>query len=148
MLLGGFAIVRPVRRPEGTVKALSIRQPWAWLIVHGFKDVENRSWSTQFRGLLLVHAGRTLDPRAAYAVELARSRGIAVPEVDDLPRGAIVGCVQVVDCVTAHTSPWFEGPYAFVLGNARPLDPTPMRGMLGLFEAPYMLEPQPYDLAP
>lgn len=43
------------------VRALSIRQPWAWLIVHGFKDVEIRSWGTEYRGLFLVHAGLQVD---------------------------------------------------------------------------------------
>lgn len=40
------------------MKALSIRQPWAWLIVHGGKDIENRSWHTKFRGRFLVHAAK------------------------------------------------------------------------------------------
>jgi hypothetical protein len=44
------------------VKALSIRQPWAWLIVTGYKDIENRSWRTNYRGPLLIHAGRAIDP--------------------------------------------------------------------------------------
>jgi hypothetical protein len=43
------------------MKALSIRQPWAWLIVHGVKDVENRTWRTNFRGRFLVHAGMRFD---------------------------------------------------------------------------------------
>jgi len=44
------------------MKAILIRQPWAWLIVHGYKDVENRTWSTKYRGPILIHAGKTLDP--------------------------------------------------------------------------------------
>lgn len=40
------------------MKALSIRQPWAWLIVNGFKDIENRSWDTKYRGLVLIHASK------------------------------------------------------------------------------------------
>ena len=43
------------------MKALSIQQPWAFLIVNGLKDIENRDWSTTFRGLIYVHAGKTLD---------------------------------------------------------------------------------------
>lgn len=43
-------------------KALSLRQPWAWAVVHGYKDVENRSWSTKHRGPLLIHASKQLDP--------------------------------------------------------------------------------------
>lgn len=44
------------------IPALSIRQPWAWLIVNNHKPVENRSWPTSFRGRFLVHAGKTRDP--------------------------------------------------------------------------------------
>jgi hypothetical protein len=41
--------------------ALSVRQPWAWAIVSGYKDVENRSWPTNYRGTLFIHAGQRLD---------------------------------------------------------------------------------------
>jgi hypothetical protein len=43
------------------MKALSIQQPWAWLIVNGYKDIENRSWFTKGRGKFLLHAGKKLD---------------------------------------------------------------------------------------
>ncbi len=118
------------------MKALSIRQPWAWLIVHGYKDVENRTWATSYRGPLLVHAGLALDPGYDRAAALARDLGIDLPAAADLPRGAIVGRVDVVGCVRWHPSRWFEGPYAFVLANAAAIDPIPMRGMLGLFNVP------------
>jgi hypothetical protein len=122
------------------MKALSIRQPWAWLIVHGHKDVENRTWATNYRGPLLVHAGLTLDPDHARAAELAQEQGIALPATPELPRGAIVGRVRIVDCVDWHPSPWFQGPYAFVLEDAEPLEPVPFRGMLGLFNGPDLPE--------
>ena len=44
------------------MKAISIRQPWAWLIVNGYKDVENRTWYTSHRGPLLICASKALDP--------------------------------------------------------------------------------------
>lgn len=52
--------VRPEEavRPEFPAVALSIRQPWAWLIIHGGKDIENRTWPTRFRGRVAVHAGK------------------------------------------------------------------------------------------
>ena len=46
--------------------ALSIRQPWAWLIVNGYKDIENRDWKTHYRGRFYVHAGKQFD-KAGYA---------------------------------------------------------------------------------
>ncbi len=41
--------------------ALSIRQPWAWLIINGYKDIENRSWPTNYRGTFFIHASKTFD---------------------------------------------------------------------------------------
>lgn len=77
--------------------ALSIRQPWAWLIIHG-KDIENRDWYTRFRGRCFVHAakGCTKDEYedAAY---FAKKLGIEVPPLKDLERGGIVGTVEISD---------------------------------------------------
>ena len=114
------------------MKALSIRQPWAWLIVHGHKDVENRAWPTGFRGRFLVHAGRQLDQEG---YRRARSRtGLVLPPADELARGGIVGEAEIVDCVDEYPGPWFSGPYGFVLRNARPLPFRPLAGRLGFFE--------------
>ena len=44
------------------MKVLSVRQPWAWLIVAGHKDIENRKWYTNHRGPLLIHASKAMDP--------------------------------------------------------------------------------------
>src|SRR5215472_1457845 len=52
------------------MKALSVRQPWAWLIVNGYKPVENRNWLTKFRGRLLIHAGQRFDPKGVEAARL------------------------------------------------------------------------------
>lgn len=41
--------------------ALTVQQPWAWLIVKGYKPIENRTWRTDFRGRLVIHAGKTFD---------------------------------------------------------------------------------------
>ena len=77
------------------IPALSIRQPWAWLIVHGFKDIENRDWPTNFRGRLLVHAGQTMARRYydETCEELLRMGLLPanMPAYEDLPRGGFVG---------------------------------------------------------
>ena len=89
------------------MKALSIRQPWAWLIVTGNKDVENRTWPTNFRGRNYVHAGKQPDSGwLLHAVPGAES--IDIP--DSLPLGAIIGEVDIAECVTHSSSPWFAGP--------------------------------------
>ena len=74
------------------MKAISIRQPWAWLIVHGYKDVENRTWATKYRGPILIHAGKTLDPGFDELCQVLREEfDIHVPLRKELPRGGIVG---------------------------------------------------------
>ena len=112
------------------MKALSIMQPWAWLICAGHKDIENRSWPTSFRGPVLIHAGKKFDGEDD-ANDWAWPH-IERPEAFDL--GGIVGEAEIVDCVTRSNSRWFGGPYGFVIRNARPLEFRPCRGMLGFFE--------------
>lgn len=119
---------------------LSIRQPWAWLILHAGKDVENRTWPTKFRGPVLIHAAKGMT-RAEYndAAEFYLSFGksaVKMPSLESLDRGGIVGVVEIVDCTWKETSPWCVGPFTFVLRNARPLPFTPCRGALGFFTLP------------
>ncbi len=122
--------------------ALSVRQPWAHAILSGGKTVENRSWPTDLRGPMALHAGRSMEPNDIDAFfEFIQNRGLSGPwvtrdMVDRLPRGAIVGVVDIVDCVRVSTSPWFEGPYGFVLANPRPIAPIPFRGAQKFFELP------------
>lgn len=112
--------------------ALSIRQPWAWLIVHNLKDIENRGWSTQFRGVFYVHAGKTFDD-VGYKWVLSKF-DIGLPSQSEFDRGGIVGRAEIVACVEHYDSVWFEGPYGFVLKNGEPLDFLPLSGRLGFFD--------------
>src|SRR2546426_9620339 len=96
--------------------ALSIRQPWASLIILGHKDIENRSWPTSVRGRVLIHASRALDPAG---FDCAAKRAIELPS--DLQTGGIVGSVEIVDCVSTSESPWFFGPFGFVLRSPESL---------------------------
>lgn len=117
---------------------LSIRQPWAWLIVQGHKPVENRTWSTPFRGELLIHAGKTMSRRYydQFQQDLMAMLGAEAPQLpafDDLPLGGIIGTATMTDCVERHPSPYFFGPFGFVLRDAKPLTFVPYRGMLGFF---------------
>ena len=119
------------------MKALSVRQPWAWLIVEGYKDVENRDWSTNVRGRVWIHAGMHQVTRDEYEEfeENCRDTGInKYPKIDGFQTGGIVGSVEIVDCVTKSNSYWFQGTYGFVLNNARKVRLRPMRGQLGFFE--------------
>ena len=127
------------------MKAISVRQPWAWLIVGGHKDIENRDWPTKFRGPILIHAGKAPDGEAMNDLRCYRHPVTkdSLPSIADCPfaggreiyeMGGIVGEAEIVDCVTSSASPWFVGCFGFVLRNARPLPFRPLRGQLGIFE--------------
>ena len=111
------------------VKALTVRQPWASLIMAGIKDVENRSWSTNHRGLLAIHAGSTLE---ADGLAL---HGPLLTDRAKLPRGAMLGTVTLADVVEGHDSRWaLSGYYHWLLTDPRPLEPPRlMPGHLGLW---------------
>lgn len=130
------------------MKALSLLQPWASLVVQGVKTIETRSWSTAYRGELLIHAstgrkGGILASRPPF------SRHIA--SFDALPFGALIGTavlyavyrVEELDPVTiANLSveekafgDYRPGRFAWLFAEASPLPrPVPVRGSLGLWE--------------
>jgi hypothetical protein len=120
------------------MKALSIRQPWAWLIVNGLKDIENRTWSSKFRGAFYVHASQKLDgsreEREALCVWVWERFGVLLPADDELPVGGIVGSAHVVGVVEYSRSPWFKGPIGLVLDHAKPMPFRPYKGRLGFFD--------------
>lgn len=130
------------------MKALSIKQPWASLIIHGglldngqriFKDIENRSWKTNLRGRIYIHAPKTED-KSCYHWLHGKSLDHELPKMElklPLIRGAIIGEVDVIDCITQSDSPWFFiGGYGYVLENPVAYRiPFPYPGKLGFFDA-------------
>lgn len=117
------------------VKALSVRQPWASAIVYGGKNIENRSWSTKYRGPLLIHAGATRcrdeeEDAEEFIIRIIGKVWKFLPN----QYGGIIGVVDLVDVVESSSSPWFVGPFGWVLENPRPLPFVPMKGRLGLFD--------------
>jgi len=95
---------------------LSVKQPWAALIVQGTKNIENRDWYTDYRGPLLIHAGKTFDPHAFDWLEqhLSADEKRRLPRKDEYQRGGIVGVVRLVDVVTSSESRWFQqGKYGW-----------------------------------
>lgn len=118
--------------------ALSIRQPWAWLIMNAGKDIENRCWPTRFRGRVLIHASKGCTRAEWEDADLfaAMVGAVAPPVLSDLERGGIVGSVEIVDCVSRSESCWFVGEFGFVLRDPRPLPFIPFKGSLGFFDVP------------
>lgn len=127
------------------MKALSILQPWAWLIVNGYKDIENRDWkpanpALKFRGRALIHTGRDFDhagydAAAAILDRVTQDHGL-LPERDELERGGIVGVATFIGPVRTSASPWFFGPIGLVIQAAKAVPFTPMKGALGFFDVP------------
>lgn len=125
--------------------ALSVRQPWAWLIVEGLKNIENRSWSTKFRGLIWVHASKGMTPDEfeacrAFVGRIAPALQFPMWETLESERGGIVGAVEIVGCTRVSTSPWFVGEWGFVLQRARRVPFLRCRGEPGFFKPTF--EPQ------
>lgn len=115
-------------------KILTIRQPWAWAIIHADKNVENRTWKTSYRGRLLIHAGRKVDPAG---IEFLQRAGIEIPP-EALEGGDIIGSVQLTDCVTGSTSPWaMPDCWHWLLADPTPAtSPIAHQGQLSLSNAP------------
>jgi hypothetical protein len=121
------------------MKALSIKQPWAWLIVAGHKLIENRSWSTRYRGPLLIHASMRPDREQGLSeIELRYSVNI---ERSALHTAGVVGRVELIDVVTTSDSRWFKGPFGWVLANPVQLPFMQATGRRRLFDLPDDLVP-------
>lgn len=122
------------------MKTLSIRQPWADLIIQGRKTLELRTWTVKHRGPLAIHASQTVEREACLAHGL---------NPDQVTAGAAIGVVDLVEIIELDAAsyearrsehladePWGDGPlYGWRLANPQPLlEPLPMRGRMGLFE--------------
>jgi len=121
-------------------QALSVRQPWAWAIIHAGKDIENRSWQAvnhglRVRGSIAIHAAKGIT-RDEYesASDFMAHIGVTCPPAIDLMRGGIIGTVEVIDVVKDSKSPWFMGPRGLVLSNPQCCDFIPAVGALGYFK--------------
>lgn len=137
------------------MKVLSVRQPWAWAIIHGGKDIENRNWKTNYRGPLAIHAGQSFDFTAEELRNVLRGEyGNGLREMihkfqqDDDIRGAIIGTVNLIDCIPSYAckSPWKAGDdpdyFCWKLASPRPLrEPIKVAGKLGIFEVPGVITP-------
>jgi len=131
----------PVFEGGGDMKAISIKQPWAWAIFHG-KPVENRSWHCKYRGPLLIHASKSFDHdgfRWLFENQL-RLNIKTVPKRDEFKLGGIIGQVDMIDCVSYHPSPFFFGPWGHVYDDPEPLPFFPCKGKLGIFEVDYAVK--------
>ena len=115
------------------MKALSVRQPWAWAILHAGKDIENRPeriarMAEKLIGhRIYIHAGLKLDESALDFM----------PDVDwpdEYDVGGIVGSVEIAGISRRSDSPWFGGPWGILLAKPKTEPFKECRGQLGFFE--------------
>lgn len=136
------------------MKVLSVRQPWAWCIIHAGKDVENRPWRTDYRGTVIIHAAKAFDS-VGYNWLLHTMPDIRLPSRDEFERGGIIGATKLIGCITPmarvvsppelqpfHDSRWFhKRDFGLVLSTAHayttPL--IPCKGRLGLLDVSHYL---------
>lgn len=131
-----------------TLKALTIRAPWAWAIAQGWKRVENRSWATRFRGRIAIHAAvsKESDEDAAATFD-----ALEIEPPSEFVRGAIIGTVELVDVLPLDEflrrfgDDRFDrgfalGPLCWVLREPRLCVPTPCSGNFQLWSVARRLE--------
>lgn len=117
------------------MKCISLWQPWASLLVSGEKKIETRHWPIKYRGMLIIHAAKTKEE--CFGEQL------------NLPFGALVGIVKLIDCKRSedlrdviskqelHHGNYGDGRFGWVTTEQRAFArPIPYRGMQGLFEVP------------
>lgn len=118
-------------------RCLSVRQPFAWAIVANVKHTENRTWSTDYRGTIAIHASTSNQAINAYRKET----GNPFFNLDTFPLGAIIGLADIVD-VALYGRPHEQdgsafGPVCWTMANGRFLSkPIPLKGKLNLFSLP------------
>ncbi|MEM1351003.1 MAG: hypothetical protein AAGF27_01595 [Pseudomonadota bacterium] len=120
--------------------ALSVRQPWAWAIIHGGKVIENRSLGSiragrMGPGVICVHAATGMkEDEYRYAHWRLARHGVACPRPDALIRGGIIGTIEVTGIIMESDSEWFGGEAGLTLANPQAIEPVPAAGALGYFE--------------
>jgi hypothetical protein len=122
---------------EGSIPAISIRQPWAELILRGVKTIEIRDWERDYRGDLYLHTGKVADGYRIFEFGMP-----------DVFRGGYIGIIELVTILPFTSESWkawqpkhlsdhhfIPGTFAWVVQNSRRFqEPIPAPGKLGLFE--------------
>jgi len=117
-------------------RALSLKQPWADLVVDGIKPIENRLWSSKYRGGLLIHASGKWDSEGAKWIRENTDAEIKCKV--QYTFGAFIGQVDMVGCVQESDSEWFFGPYGFIFERAKRYKrPILWSGQRRIFTVPY-----------
>jgi len=124
-------------------KVLSVTMPWTYFIMECGKDIENRTWRTDYRGRILIHASKKVPSNyqaiiddVIHSMPVGKISKNNWNEIAKKWCGFIVGSVELVDCVKNYKSPWAEPDiWHWILKNPVLFkEPIPARGQLGLWE--------------
>lgn len=125
------------------MKAITMKEPWASMIAHGFKKMETRSWATSYRGKIAIHAGKG-KPDKAWMDNVPEMMEM----VGDIHPGCVIAIADLVDCIPItdnlieevkrsrceYISGFYSaGRFAWVLENVKQIDPVKAKGKLGLW---------------
>lgn len=131
------------------MNAISVLQPWAWLLAAGHKDIENRCWCPPVALIgqrIAIHASnRIVLDEYEWATELIEDErlGIELPSTASITRGAVIGTAVIAEIVKRSPSPWFVGPFGWRIEDPQLWpEPVPFRGRLGIWQFPDNLIPQ------
>lgn len=123
------------------MKALSVKQPWIWAIAEGYKPIETRTWSTDYRGDLLFCASKLPDKPMLDCLK-KQFGDLFLP--DQLEYGKALCIAKLVDCrpmtladQDAALCDIYDGAFSWVLEDIRKIKPFPVKGQLGLYEVNY-----------
>ncbi|MCW5319090.1 ASCH domain-containing protein [Nostoc sp. KVJ3] len=121
------------------MKAISVRQPWAWGIIYSTKDIENRGWPINYRGDILIYAAKKCTKKEYEIASIfCQSMSVSIPELISLRRGQVIGIVTIVDCKFSQVASGWGMPeqYHWKLENPREITPIPYRTHLGSIHLP------------
>ncbi len=137
-------------------RTLSLRQPWAWLVIHGGKTIENRRWRCNFRGPFLIHASNGCTrSEYEYAVAWAKqvNSELIIPRMEALPRGCLVGVATIYGMIEPCSKtgdllrpckrhPWhMVGQNGLLLKNVYPVPQIKVKGRQRWFD----IDDETYD---
>jgi hypothetical protein len=126
---------------QETFRCLVVQQPWAWAILSGAKDIENRTWATNYRGPIIIQASAT----KTVVNQIRKTSSSSFPTIE-FTYGAMIGVVDLVDIIPLsedlEANPWASGPYCWRLANPRCFTkPIPDKGKLKLYTLPVSISP-------
>lgn len=121
------------------MKALSVRQPYASQIIRGEKQIEYRTWRTNYRGPLAIHAAKTQCPAGYPSGCIIGIVNLIETATVDMDRGLVMVADDsdlTDEQIAAIPDVFYDDCYNWILTDPREIDPIPMTGKLGLFEIP------------